>query len=106
MDVHAFSEMTSMPLVQVADAVRAAQVGEEVRVFTNVEALIRDMHAFAHMSGNKVTRVEASVMITVDLHKTVNDVFSADQAAFRSTEPGWVIVLKVLPTNRLASRNG
>lgn len=106
MDVHAFAETTPMPLVQVSDAVRAARVGEEVRIFTDVEALIPDMRAFAHISGNEVARVESMVMVTVDLHENRDHVFSADRSAFRNTMSGWVIVLRVLPTNRLTSRSG
>jgi TusA-related sulfurtransferase len=105
MDVLAFAALTCMPIVQVADAVRKSQAGDEVRVFTDVEALIADMRAFAHMSGNAVDRVQENVMVTVDLHKTRDHKYSADRKASGRTESGWIIVLKVLPTNRLISRS-
>ena len=78
MDVHAYAQETCMPIVLVADAVRASQVGDEVRVHTDVEALISDMRAFAHMSGNAVDRVEPRARVTVDLFENGEHVFSPD----------------------------
>jgi TusA-related sulfurtransferase len=101
MDVHAYAQETSMPIVLVADAVRASRVGDEVRVHTDVEALISDMRAFAHMSGNAVDRVEPRARVTVDLFENGEHVFSPDARTSGAVESGWVIVLKVLPTNRL-----
>lgn len=101
MDVHAFAKETCMPIVLVADAVRAAHVGDEVRVYTDVDALIPDMRAFAHMSGNLVERTEPRRRVTVDLFEHSDHVFSPDAETSGDTEPGWVMVLKILPTNRL-----
>ena len=101
MDVHAYAQETCMPIVLVADAVRASHVGDEVRVHTDVEALISDMRAFAHMSGNAVDRVEPRARVTVDLFENGEHVFSPDAMTSGAVESGWVIVLKVLPTNRL-----
>lgn len=106
MDVNAFQEVSCMPIVKVADAVRACQAGDEVRVLTDVEALISDMRAFARMSGNVVERVETNITVTVDLHEGTDHVFVPDLSRSGGETCCWVIVLRVLSTNRLTSHNG
>ncbi|PSR21220.1 MAG: hypothetical protein C7B45_11805 [Sulfobacillus acidophilus] len=105
MQIHAFRDSPGLALVHVADAVRCAQVGDEVRVVTDVCALISDMRAFAHMSGNTVEQVEEDTVVTVDLFETEPYRFAWDPNASGELTPCWVIVLRVLPTNRLISRS-
>lgn len=103
MQVNAFRD--TMALVHVADAVRSAQIGDEVRVVTDISALIPDMRAFARMSGNAVERIEKDMVVTVDLFETEPYIFAWDPADSRELTPCWVIVLRVLPSNRLINRS-
>ncbi len=91
--------------MHVADAVRSAQIGDEVRVLTDISALIPDMRAFAHMSGNAVEKVEEDTVVTVDLVETEPHLFTWNPNVSGELTPCWVIVLRVLPTNRLINHS-
>ncbi len=86
-------------VVRVAQAVRDASPGESVHVYTDRPEMAREMRAFAHMTGNRIERVDQQTTATWSLQRGRNGVWRPDG------HPTWSvhydIVLIVLPTNTL-----
>ncbi len=105
MVLHCLRAVSQLPLVDVVNAVRACEAGDEVRVVTDIEALVADLKAFAHMSGNRLTRVEQQVFRTVVLTTEDGQHFVPDASGPSESALGWVVTLEVLATSQWASRS-
>ncbi len=88
-------------LVRISNAVRHSLVGEEIQIYTDVDALVPDMRAFARMTGNRVVDIRHRHSSVVDLEAGPNSVYTASFKGSAETLESWVIILEVLPTNRL-----
>ncbi len=80
-----------MIVPEMANAVRSVAVGERVRVITDVSAVVREVHAFAHLSGNVVRDVKESRIVTVDMERSAEEprVFQPILGSARASGPCW-----------------
>lgn len=103
MDVRMFGPVGAMVVPQLAHVVRSLAVGDQVRVMTDVSAVVSEMQAFAHLSGNTIRAVEKSTIMTVDMESDPENaqVFQPIIGSAHASGPFWVVVLEVLPTNKL-----
>ena len=105
MEVTCYGPRLDNDIVRIASVVRDAQAGDEIRVLTDMESMISDMRAFAHMSGNEVSDIERRETITLDLHQEDGNIFAATFGRPYLKANFWVIILRVLPGNKLASHS-
>lgn len=105
MDFWAYGSADPMTIPRIATAVREAQIGDEIRVWTDVSAIVSEMRAFAHMSGNRVLSVEEKMAIMMDMQERDPHFYAPVPGSTRASHQYWVVVLAILPTNKLVKRS-
>ncbi|NMP21918.1 sulfurtransferase TusA family protein [Sulfobacillus harzensis] len=107
MDVRMFGPVGAMTVPEAASVVRDLNVGDRLRVITDVSAVVREIEAFARLSGNAVRTVEETRVMTVDMQSGNDDAdfFAPVPGSAHASGPRWVVVLEVLPTNKLIKRS-
>ncbi|MCY0909992.1 MAG: hypothetical protein OWR62_16590 [Sulfobacillus thermotolerans] len=103
-DVYCYGPPTPMTVPQVAEALRHARIGEEIRVFTDNPAVLNEMRAVAHLSGNKLARVHTKTAVTIDMKEQPDHIYVASDAPPEASGQYWVVIFHVMPHNRFASR--
>ena len=88
-------------VIRVSEAVRRSPVGEEIHICTDTDAMVSDMRAFARMTGNRVVDVVEKHPILIDLVPGSDSVYASADGVVHDSIKSWVIVLRILPTNRL-----
>lgn len=88
-------------VIRISEVVRRSVIGEEIRIYTDTDAMVPDMRAFARITGNRVVDISLEHPVMIDLVPGPNRVYSPRSDGIRATVKLWVIVLKILPTNRL-----
>lgn len=106
MDVTCFGVFDPMVVAKVSDKVRKAKPGDVVKVLTDVEALINELRACAHMSGNVVERVDRRPTVTMTAVQQPDGVFCVDPASLTSSGSCWLVEIRVLDSNRLSKAPG
>jgi TusA-related sulfurtransferase len=107
MELSFFGPQGGMTVPRLAEALKSAPIGDQLRIVTDVAAVIAEVRSVARLSGNRVRSVTEHQIMTVDL-KPGDDrpnYFVPVAGSGIPSGPCWVVVVDILPGHKLLKHN-